>query len=109
MTEQEREEMLKDRKALADRKGVSYLDLYCGNCEHGKELDEGYVTCEYFFNHVVEYYSYCVEWAKRKDMVEVVRCKDCKWIDLCKDPEHYEYKGANGFCSKGKRKDEVEE
>lgn len=39
---------------------------------------------------------------------ELVRCKDCKWIDLCKDPEHYEYKGANGFCSKGERK-EVEE
>ena len=39
------------------------------------------------------------------DMVEVVRCKQCKWIDLCKDPEHYEYKGANGFCSKGERKD----
>ena len=40
---------------------------------------------------------------------EIIRCKDCKWIDLCKDPEHYEYKGANGFCSKGERKDEVEE
>lgn len=39
----------------------------------------------------------------------VTRCKDCKWIDLCKDPEHYEYKGANGFCSKGGRKDGVEE
>lgn len=36
----------------------------------------------------------------------IVRCKDCKWIDLCKDPEYYEYKGANGFCSKGERKDE---
>lgn len=43
------------------------------------------------------------------DAEEVVRCKECKWIDLCKDPEHYEYKGANGFCSKGDRKDEVEE
>ena len=39
------------------------------------------------------------------DMVAVVRCRDCKWIDLCKDPEHYEYKGANGFCSKGERKE----
>lgn len=38
---------------------------------------------------------------------ELVRCKDCKWIDLCKDPEYYEYKGANGFCSKGERMDEV--
>ena len=43
------------------------------------------------------------------DLVPVVRCKDCKWIDLCKDPEYFEYKGANGFCSLGKRKDEVEE
>ena len=43
------------------------------------------------------------------NFVEVIRCKDCKWIDLCKDPEYYEYKGANGFCSKGGRKDEVEE
>lgn len=40
------------------------------------------------------------------DAVEVVRCKDCKWIDLCKDPEIYEYKGANGFCSRGERKDD---
>lgn len=39
---------------------------------------------------------------------ELVRCKDCKWIDLCKDPENYEYKGANGFCSKGERKESEE-
>lgn len=38
----------------------------------------------------------------------IVRCKDCKWIDLCKDPEFYEYKGANGFCSKGERKESEE-
>ena len=44
-----------------------------------------------------------------KTYTQVVRCKDCKWIDFCKDPEFYEYKGANGFCSKGERKDEVEE
>ena len=42
-------------------------------------------------------------------MTELVRCKDCKWIDLCKDPEYYEYKGANGFCSKGERKEDVED
>lgn len=45
---------------------------------------------------------------KDVEFVKVVRCKDCKWIDLCKDPEVYEYKGRNGFCSLGKRKDEVE-
>lgn len=46
---------------------------------------------------------------RRDEIVRVIRCKDCKWIDLCKDPEHYEYKGANGFCSKGERKQEVDE
>jgi hypothetical protein len=39
---------------------------------------------------------------------ELVRCKDCKWIDLCKDPEYYEYKGANGFCSRGERRENEE-
>ena len=42
---------------------------------------------------------------KRGELVEVVRCKDCKWIDLCKSPDVYEYKGANGFCSKGAKKE----
>lgn len=46
---------------------------------------------------------------RRDEIVRVIRCKDCKWIDLCKDPEYYEYKGASGFCSKGERKDEVGE
>ena len=39
----------------------------------------------------------------------LVRCGNCKWKDLCKDPEFYEYKGASGFCSKGEQKDKVEE
>lgn len=41
----------------------------------------------------------------QQHLEDIVRCK---WADLCKDPEFYEYKGANGFCSYGKRKDEVE-
>ena len=40
----------------------------------------------------------------RKYIGQLVRCEDCKWVDLCKDPEVYEYKGRNGFCSKGERK-----
>ena len=43
---------------------------------------------------------------KHEGVVEVVRCKDCKWIDLCKDPEVHEYKGENGFCSRGERRED---
>ena len=35
------------------------------------------------------------------DVVQVVRCKDCKWQELCK--KTLEYKGADGYCSKGER------
>ena len=121
MTEQEREEMLKDRKELAKSKGVSYLELYCGKCEHGKCLDNYYVTCEALFNHIVEYYSYCNGWTKRKDLVEVVRCKDCKFNygneHNCEYNHHdlvctyWESDGLDDddFCSQGERMDEVEE
>ena len=36
-----------------------------------------------------------------KEFVQVVRCKDCKWQELCK--KTLEYKGADGYCSKGER------
>lgn len=81
MTEQEKEEMLKDRKELAKKKSVSYLEVYCGNCEHGKSLYGGLLCCEFLFNHSVEEYSYCEEWTKRKDVVEVVRCRDCAYYE----------------------------
>lgn len=68
-------------------------------------------SIDYWFEHTWDDNgSNVIAWLPIEgDRVEVVRCKDCKWIDLCKDPEYYEYKGANGFCSKGERKDEVEE
>ena len=33
---------------------------------------------------------------------EVIRCKDCKWKELCEKVS--EYKGANGYCSRAERK-----
>ena len=38
------------------------------------------------------------------NVVEVVRCRDCKWNDLCR--ELHEYKGVNGYCSRGERREE---
>ena len=35
---------------------------------------------------------------------EVVRCKDCKWKELCE--KTLEYKGADGYCSKGERRED---
>lgn len=46
------------------------------------------------------------------DMVEVVRCKDCKYwrYNDCKNDTHgYCPINENDFCSQGERKDEVEE
>lgn len=54
------------------------------------------------------------------DMVEVVRCKDCKWYTPAKNilgvdmptgycDYHSIYPTKNDFCSKGERKSEVEE
>ena len=40
------------------------------------------------------------------DAVEVVRCKDCKWKELCE--QTLEYKGADGYCSRGERREDAE-
>ena len=40
------------------------------------------------------------------DAVEVIRCKDCKWKELCEAA--LEYKGASGYCSKGERREDAE-
>ena len=40
------------------------------------------------------------------DAVPVVRCKECKWKELCQ--KTLEYKGADGYCSRGERRDENE-
>ena len=51
----------------------------------------------------------CQYWHERKDMVEVIRCRDCKhWdelLNLCKRSKHMAL-GVNGFCSKAEGKDE---
>lgn len=42
------------------------------------------------------------------DVVEVVRCKDCKWVgrdEHCPAIEVYTICGDNGYCSYGERKD----
>nr|DAV04870.1 MAG TPA: hypothetical protein [Caudoviricetes sp.] len=36
------------------------------------------------------------------DVAPVVRCKDCKWANLCNLGQRL---GLNGFCSEGERKD----
>lgn len=36
------------------------------------------------------------------DMVEVVRCKDCEYQQVCRSVN--QYLGCNGYCSRGKRK-----
>ena len=43
-----------------------------------------------------------IAWVERTDE-EIVRCKDCKWKELCE--KTLEYKGADGYCSKGERKE----
>lgn len=37
------------------------------------------------------------------DAVPVVRCGECKWVDVCKVNGHYN--GKNGFCSRGVREE----
>ena len=40
------------------------------------------------------------------DAIEVVRCEDCKWKELCQ--KTLEYKGVDGYCSKGERREDAE-
>lgn len=35
----------------------------------------------------------------------VVRCKDCEWKEACEI--NFEYKGEDGYCSTGKRKEDA--
>lgn len=46
---------------------------------------------------------------KEKDIVEVVRCKDCKWYNVlglsCYHPHFNGIIGVDGFCSYGERKE----
>ena len=43
---------------------------------------------------------------QKGDIVPVVRCGECEFIDACKEAGHYN--GKKGFCSKGRHKAEKE-
>ncbi len=55
---------------------------------------------------------------KRRDLVDVVRCKDCKWWDekkrVCEHPEWTEMDGwhkateADGYCFRAERKEKTD-
>lgn len=51
----------------------------------------------------------CYPCFQDKDIVEVVRCKDCKHYVVqrleCRYPRHNGIIGIDGFCSYGERKD----
>ena len=91
--------------AMSTRTNQSGMNYYpCGNCpKNGNVILASYppqIRCEvtgklHFTNETCD-----------ADLVAVVRCKDCKWKELCEKVS--EYKGANGYCSKGERKEDAE-
>lgn len=39
------------------------------------------------------------------DIIEVIRCKDCKWFDACKKLGWIRFLGSeDSYCSKGERR-----
>jgi hypothetical protein len=50
----------------------------------------------------------CIEDTPTADVVEVVRCKDCKYYDVyrleCHNPYHNGIINCEGYCSYGERK-----
>ena len=78
---------------------MAYID--CDKCCYGK-------VCAYrhqYDDHIVT----CSHWKPADDVVEVVRCKDCKWwhTDGCafrKDAVK-DLPAADDFCSHGERKE----
>ena len=85
----------------------------CGDCIHAdicKQLNGGWFSRENI--------AYCKGFKDRKNLVEVVRCKDCMWFDTenelagvfrkerhCYCTEVNTYVSENHFCSYGERKD----
>lgn len=56
----------------------------------------------------------CQYWHERKDMVEVIRCKDCKYCSYSEEHEILWCDGTrivpfNGYCYRGKKKDDTRE
>lgn len=78
---------------------MAYID--CDKCSHG-------CVCAYrhqYDDHIVT----CSHWKPADDVVEVVRCKDCKWwhTDGCafrKDAVK-DLPATDDFCSHGERKE----
>lgn len=53
--------------------------------------------------------AFAVTTVPTADVVEVVRCKDCKWVGMdehCPAIEVYMICGDNGYCSYGERRDD---
>ena len=82
-------------------------DVKCADCDNYKNewcekvMDSPYPDmlrdCQYF--------------CEKRDLVEVVRCKDCKWRDKDYEQNCVAYNafwelGDDGFCSLGERKEE---
>lgn len=43
--------------------------------------------------------------APAADVVEVVRCKDCKWFDACVNGNVFKILDVEDYCSYGEKKD----
>lgn len=62
-----------------------------------------YDDCDYL-NDVGSCPRVCGQY-RHKDDVRVVRCKDCKYGDMCSIREAMCCTDENGFCYRGERKD----
>ena len=50
----------------------------------------------------------CIEQAPTVDAVPVVRCRECKHLGFCGDATNLEVMGFYGYCSRGERKEGVD-
>ena len=80
----------------------------CETCLYNK-------NCQFLAKHKLEPVVSCTAYNNAADMVEVVRCKDCKhWgtecageTDRIKECEYAHYMtGANGYCVYGERRED---
>ena len=80
-------------------KWQTVMDCLVGRFEHPVSLQE-YITAT--FDKLQK--------APPEDVVEIVRCKDCKWrdhINCAIEEDEYGYRlNENDFCSFGERKDD---
>ena len=90
---------------VTGRKGEAMRNIKCSDCaEYRNEWCEKIVDSPY-----PDMLRDCQYWHERKDMVEVIRCKDCKHCQkdtifkklYCDGREVV----ADGYCWKGERDD----